>query len=114
MAGRSLTFFELVELHLAPPDLPVQPIRHAMSGSRLGITFAFKQCLGLGLYLAHPLADLHRISSKLLGYLVDCLDPVYRLKTHLCIEVWQVCIALLCFTHGLPVSLVSASLKHLS
>ena len=85
-----------------------------MGGDGLGATFAFKQSLGLGLDLALPLADLHRMDSELLGNLVDCLHPAHRLKTHLGLELRQVRVALLHFTHGLPVSLDSVSLRHLS
>ena len=85
-----------------------------MRGNGLGAAFAFKQRLRLGLYFALPLADLYRMDSELLGYLVDGLHPAHRLKTHLGLELRQVCVALLRFTHGLPVSLNSVPLKLLS
>jgi hypothetical protein len=57
-----------------------------VGGNGLGAALAFKQRLGLGLYFSLPLADLYRMDPELLGYLVDCLHPAYRLKTHLGFE----------------------------
>ena len=71
------------------------------AANRLGTAFAFKQCLGMGLYFSLPLAHLHGMNPELLGYLVDCLHPAYRLEAHLGFEFRQVCVALLRFTHGL-------------
>jgi hypothetical protein len=85
-----------------------------VGGNRLGAAFAFKKRLGLGLYFPLPLANLDWVDAELLCYLVNCLHPSDRFKTHLGLELRQVCVALLCFTHGLPVSLDSVPLKHLS
>ena len=54
------------------------------------------------------------MNSEFLGYLVNCLHTAHRFKTHLGLEFRQVGVALLRFTHDLPVSLDSVPLKHLS
>jgi hypothetical protein len=83
-------------------------------GHGLRTAFAFKQRLGLGLYFAPPLTNLDWVDAELQRYLVNCLHTAYRFKTHLGLEFRQVCVALLRFTHDLPVSLDSVPLKHLS
>jgi hypothetical protein len=70
--------------------------------------------LGLGLYLALASAYLYCMDFEPLRYLVDRLYSPHRLKAYFGLELRQVCVALLCFTHGLPVSLDSVPLKLLS
>ena len=107
-------FFEPIEFHLESTDFSVQSIGCAVRRNGLGAAFAFEQGLGLGLNLALPLAHLDWVGAELLRYLIDCLDSSHRLKTHLGFEFRQVCVALLPFTHDLPVSLDSVPLNHLS
>ena len=85
-----------------------------MRRNGLGAAFAFVQGLGLGLNLALLLAHLDWVHAELLRYLIDRLYPSYRFEPHLGFEFRQVCLALLRFIHGLPVSLYSVPLKHLS
>jgi hypothetical protein len=85
-----------------------------VGGNGLGAAFVFKQRLGLGLYLALALAYLYRMDSEPLRYLVDRLYSSHRLKTYFGLELRQMCVVLLCFTHDLPVSLHSVPLKLLS
>ena len=85
-----------------------------MRRNGLGAAFAFEQGLGLGLNLALPLAHLDWVYAELLRDLIDRLDSSHRLKAYLGFEFRQVCVALLRFIHGLPVSLHSVPLKLLS
>ena len=59
-------------------------------------------------------AHLDWVHAELLRDLIDRLDSSHRLKAYLGFEFRQVCVALLRFIHGLPVSLHSVPLKHLS
>jgi hypothetical protein len=60
------------------------------------------------------LADLNPMDTKLLAYLADSLHTSHSFNTHLGFEFRQVCVALLSFTYGLPVSFDSVQRKHMS